>query len=212
MQGDPQATPGPYYGGESLRTGRTFHGIRFSPDGQYLALTDLGSLGFVEVVRVLSRERTCLLENRHVPLKPKCVAFSADAQYAAIAWARNVGRTDTHARDAGLLTLHRFDASTGIIAAEPAASIRGAASLLGSPESCTFLGGPCGNVYRVLVTDQAADVVTAFDFNAVKPAVAFTGVFAAGLSFPHGIDASSDARFVATTNYGDDTLRIHRVA
>jgi hypothetical protein len=31
-------------------------------------------------------------------------------------------------------------------------------------------------------------------------------------SFPHGIDASADGRFVAITNYGDDTLRIMRLA
>lgn len=71
---------------------------------------------------------------------------------------------------------------------------------------------PCANVHRILVTDQGADLVAAFEFNAVTPAVAFAGVFAAGRAFPHGIDASSDARFVAITNYGDDTLHIHRAA
>ena len=203
----------PAPGGETLRRGMTFHGVRFSPDGQHLAFTDIGSPGFVEVVSVLSRERTCLLESQHVGLKPKSVAFSPDARYAAIAWSPNaVSGPDPGSPDAGLLTLHRFDASTGVIAADPVAGSGGDGFLLRNPEMCTFLGGPYANVHRILVTDQGADVVAAFEFNAVTPAVAFAGVFAAGLAFPHGIDASSDARFVAITNYGDDTLRIHRAA
>ena len=37
-----------------------------------------------------TRERTCLLENRHAPLKPKSVAFSRDGRFAVIALALNV--------------------------------------------------------------------------------------------------------------------------
>jgi 6-phosphogluconolactonase (cycloisomerase 2 family) len=54
-------------------------------------------------------------------------------------------------------------------------------------------------------------VITAFEFDAEAATLAFIGVFATGLSFPHGLDASADGKFVAVTNYGDDTLRIDRV-
>ena len=54
-------------------------------------------------------------------------------------------------------------------------------------------------------------MVTEFTFDPGARTLAFTGIFAAGLSFPHGVDACVDGRFVAVTTYGDDTVHIARV-
>jgi 6-phosphogluconolactonase (cycloisomerase 2 family) len=53
-------------------------------------------------------------------------------------------------------------------------------------------------------------VVTAFAFRTNDHSLTFLGVFQDGLTFPHGVDVSADGKFVAITNYGDDTLRIFR--
>ena len=37
------------------------------------------------------------------------------------------------------------------------------------------------------------------------------GNFATNLDFPHGVHCSPDGRYVAITNYGDDTFRILRI-
>ena len=57
---------------------------------------------------------------------------------------------------------------------------------------------------------QKAKPLRADTFDPGARALAFTGIFAAGLSFPHGVDACADGRFVAVTTYGDDTVHIAR--
>jgi 6-phosphogluconolactonase (cycloisomerase 2 family) len=99
-----------------------------------------------------------------------------------------------------------------VIDAAPLAELAGNDPPLENVEMCTFLPMRPGLPYRILAANQAADVVTAFDFDPTQGTLRFTGIFAAEQSFPHGIDASADGRFVAITNYGDDTLRIARVA
>jgi hypothetical protein len=206
-------TPGP--AGETLRRGTrgsAFHGVSFSPDSRHLAFTEIGAPGYVEVVRAATttRERTCLLENRHAPLKPKSVAFSHDGRIAVIALALNVTPGPGAAPSDGLLAVHRFDAPSGVIG-EALAEMHGAETELLNMEICTFLPRSSGTPYRILVANQGADVVTAFTFDPGARTLAFTGTFAAGLSFPHGVDACADGRFVAVTTYGDDSVHIARV-
>lgn len=206
-------TPGP--AGKVLRPGTrgsAFHGVSFSPDSRHLAFTEIGAPGYVEVVRVATttRERTCVLENRHAPMKPKSVAFSPDGRFAAIALAPNVAPQAAAVPADGMLSVHRFDAARGVIA-EVVAEARGADSSLGNVEICTFLPTIVGTPYRILVANQGADAVTAFAFDPEARTLAFTGIFAAGLSFPHGLDASADGRFVAVTTYGDDRVHIAQV-
>ena len=205
--------PGP--AGETLRRGvrgSAFHGVSFSPDSRHLAFTEIGAPGYVEVVTVgTTRERTCLLENRHAPLKPKSVAFSRDGRFAVIALALNVAPGPGAAAPDGLLSVHRFDAASGVIG-EVVAEMRGPDTALVNMEICTFLPNISGAPYRILVANQGADMVTEFTFDPGVRALAFTGIFAAGLSFPHGVDACADGRFVAVTTYGDDTLHVARVS
>ena len=204
--------PGP--AGETLRRGTrgsAFHGVSFSPDSRHLAFTEIGAPGYVEVVRATTtRGRTCLLENRHAPMKPKSVAFSHDGRFAVIALALNATPGPGAAAPDGLLSVHRFDAGSGVIG-EALAEMHGADTALGNMEICTFLPSISGTPYRILVANQGADVVTAFTFDPGARTLAFTGIFAAGLSFPHGVDACADGRFVAVTTYGDDSVHIARV-
>jgi hypothetical protein len=201
--------------GESLRRGMlgsAFHGLCFAPDSRHLAFTEVGAPGYIEVVRVDSpgRERTCLLENPHGPMKPKSVAFSPDARFVAVVWALNASPASGLA-PAGLVSVHRYDGARGVIDVDAVAQLAGGDLALGTLEMCTFLPPAAGPSYRILAASQGADLVASFALDTEARTLACTGTFAGDLSFPHGIDASADGRFVAVTTYGDDMLRIDRV-
>jgi len=199
--------------GLMLRRGRAFHGLNLSPDSRHLAFTQIGDPGRVEVVSTTAPEfpRTCLIESREGPLKPKSVAFSRDGRYAAIVKSLNVERRAGAIASSGQLAVHAYAAERGTIAAQPMALLATSDASLGNAEMCTFLPTAHGTPYRLLVANQGADAVSRFEFDAPRRILSFTGTFAEGLSFPHGIDASEDGRHVAVTNYGDDSLRIFRV-
>ncbi len=202
---------------ERLRTGTghsAFHGVNFSPDSRHLVMCEITNPGYVEVVRVESsaRERTCLLENRLAPLKPKSAAISHDGRFAAIAMGLNGSPDRGVPPCSGMVIVHRFDAAKGVIAAEAIAEFKAPGIELAGLDLCTFLPTASGKPYRILVVDQGADAVPSFEFDPEDRTITPTGVFADGLTFPHGVDVSSDGRFVAISNYGDDSVRIDRLA
>jgi len=195
-----------------VRLGPAFHGMGFTPDSRHLAFTELSGAGHIEVIQVETGECACRLDNDQALLKPKGVSFSRDGCFAAIAFAPPAVpfAEDTPCEEVmgGLMTVHRFDAQRGSLEREPVATWRSTGGLLGAVESCTVLSAPSGHPFRILTVDQAGDAVLAFDFDPRRSVLSYAGVFAPGMSFPHGIDASADGRFVAVANYGDDTLRI----
>jgi DNA-binding beta-propeller fold protein YncE len=71
-----------------------------------------------------------------------------------------------------------------------------------------FLPGASGGTYRILVTDQGNGLIPAFTFDAADRTVRPDGVLVDQLSFPHGIDARADGRYVAITTFGDDSVHI----
>jgi hypothetical protein len=194
-----------------LRVGSAFHGLNFSRNSRHLAFTELGTPGYVEVVRVDTGACTSRLENLSAPLKPKGVSFTHDERFIVLTLAPNVGQESAETSSSGVLAVHRFDAALGIITPEPTALLHSAGGMLDTVETNTILPAAPGRPWRILAANQGADIVAAFDFDAEAGTLAFAGIFAAGLSFPHGIDASADGRFVAMASYGDDTLRIARL-
>ncbi|HEY1473330.1 MAG TPA: hypothetical protein VGF53_04535 [Pseudolabrys sp.] len=194
-----------------LRIGRAFHGLNFTPDSRHLAFTEIGTPGYIEVARIDSGACTCRLDNTYDLFKPKSAAFLHDGSFVAVAFSPGLRSDGVTTIAGGLLTVHRFDAERGIIEPEAVAELGGADGSLGALESCTILPAPPGGPFRILAADQAADIVLAIDFDPQQARLSFAGVFAAGMSFPHGVDVSADGRFVAVANYGDDTLRIVRV-
>ena len=145
-------------------------------------------------------------------MKPKSVAFSQDGRFAAVASAHNVRPDDAARASGGVLSVHRYDAARGVIETEALAELREPGAPLANVEMCAFIPRARCGPYRILVADQGRDVVNAFDFEAEARTIVFRGVFAAGLSFPHGVDVSAAGMYAAITNYGDDTLRIARIA
>jgi 6-phosphogluconolactonase (cycloisomerase 2 family) len=189
-----------------------FHGVNFSPDGRYIAFTIIGLEPAVEVVHVSSGKTTCRIGHILPPLTPKSVAFSADGQFALIAYGLNALPVDSRETHGGTLRVHRFDARDGIVESEPMAEYRAPESVLGFIDMSTFLPVKTEGSHRILVADQGTDRILAFSFNAEAGTLIPDGVFAEGLSFPHGIDARADGRYVAITTYGDDSIHIARAA
>jgi 6-phosphogluconolactonase (cycloisomerase 2 family) len=182
-----------------FRVGQAFHGLTFSPDARYLAFTEVGNPGYVEIARTDSGAS-------------KGIAFSPDGTFVVVAMAPNVLLEGAPTASGSLLAVHRFDARQGILASHPVTELRCTAAEVTVVESCTILPAVPGRPWRILAVDQAADRVSAFDFDAGHGRLVFAGLFASGMSFPHGIDISADGRYAAVANYGDDTLRIMRVA
>lgn len=198
----------------TLRAGVAFHGVKYSPDSRHLAFTEVGTPGFVEVVRVSPRslERTCLLENRQAPLKPKSISFSHDGRFAFIVVGPGATPSFQAHHAGGRLSVHRFDMAKGVIAMESVAELCSADKNMAYVEMCAVLPNAPGEPYRILLTNQASDSVLACQFSGQDLSLSLVGTVASGLSFPHGLDVSHDGRYLAIANYGDDSLRIARMA
>jgi hypothetical protein len=200
---------------EVLCAGRdesSFHAASFSPDGRHLGYTVIGRERAVEVVRMCDRAMTCRLDTFPATLSPKSVTFSTDGRFALISLSFYAGPVDTGNYGGGVLTVHRFDAQTGIIEAKSAAQYKAKGTDLGFLDMAIFLPEKNGDTYRILVTDQANDLIPAYAFNAAAGALRPDGVFVDKLPFPHGIDARPDGRYVAITTFGDDSVHIAAAA
>ena len=156
---------------------QVFHGVSFSPDLRHLAFTEISEPGYVEVVSVASpkHEQTCLIVNERAPLKPKSVAFSRDGQFAAIAMGYNGTPNYRSLPAGGTLMIHRFDSTTGVIAQAPLAEVRGEGLALATADMCTFLPTPSDTIYRIVVVDQGADAIAAYEFDSESETLSAAG-------------------------------------
>jgi 6-phosphogluconolactonase (cycloisomerase 2 family) len=182
--------------------------VTFTPDGRHLAVTEIGSPGFVSVMRTASGERTCFLENRYEPFRPKSIAFSPDGRFAIIVRGLNVSPTAAALMPGGMVSVHAFDMAGGVIASEALAELQGQSTSFVYVDMCSILPTASSAPYRLLVANQGINEIVAFEFDPEHRTLALAGHFLAGLSFPHAVAASADGRFVAVTTYGDDSLHI----
>lgn len=192
---------------EILRTG-VCHGACFSPDSRHLAFTDMSRTAYVEVVNVATGKTTCRLTNKLNSLKPKGIAISKDGRYAAIISAREVKPNLQQGEFPCVIALHRYFEQDGLIDEVPVAKYEYTMHEINALEACVFFPGQTDCIYRLLTVDQANDLILVFEFDSLKKKINYEGILSKDTSFPHSIDVSPDGQFVATTNYGDDTLRI----
>ena len=200
---------------EALCAGRdesAFHATSFAPDGKHIAYTVIGRELSVEVVRLSDRAIVSRLDTFPTRLAPKSVTFSADGRFALIALSFIAASTDMGNYGGGMLRVHRFDAQSGLVEPKPVAEYQATGTDLGFLDMAIFLPENRGDSYRILVTDQANDLIPAYAFNAADGSLRPDGVFADRLSFPHGVDARADGRYVAITTFGDDSVHIAAAA
>ena len=192
--------------GQMIRLG-TYHGLDFSPDSRFLAVTEVAGKGSVEVIHSDTFESVCLLPHAYPDLKPKGISFSNDSLFVAIVYAANIQSSKQTGRFPLAIDVHEFDRAKGIIKSNPVAStvIEGADGA--SYENCSFLPTHSPQ-YSLLIASQADDQILTYIFCSTSQKITYAGICASHMSFPHGIDISEDGRYLAVTNYGDDTLRI----
>lgn len=193
---------------------RTAHGVGVSRCGGFVAHTTVDRPGVVRVHRVevgpdgIEARPFQTLVNEHYPLVPKGIDFARDGRRVAICFGPNVSRQKRSAR-VGRLEIREFDPHRGI-APEPLA-VAGPSLGVGAAEDVRFVLDD----RFVLLTHQGEDRVILLE---VDPGTSRIGASSqtlrnpeARLSFPHGVGVSPDDRWVAITNYGNDSLALYAV-
>lgn len=184
------------------------HGIKFSRDGRYLACTTVRgesvittykvnrTKGKVELIKVAD------LANAFLPYKPKSLDFSKDDAYVAVVYAANV--TAIPNEIGGLIAVYPFDKNKGVIGSQPT-------SVYINQE---FKGGEDikfnHDDSKLFISIQANDKIMVFDFDKGQIGNQRHEMNKENrLNFPHGIDISSDGKYLAVANYGDDKFAIY---
>jgi DNA-binding beta-propeller fold protein YncE len=199
----------------SIKSGGNPHGVSFSPCSTVLAYSTVENPGglwcFKILGRIGGRLEVALLQhisNRFAPLKPKGVAFSPDGRFLAICYGRNAEMHPT-VREAGFVAIHRFDGQAGC-GLDPVC-IGGTGLGLVCAEDVNFF--PDGSL--IVVTDQATDSAVIVSFDRTTGTIGETQITLgnpeAQLSFPHGNAVSSDGRYLAIANYGEDKATVYAV-
>ncbi len=190
------------------------HGTRFSRQMDYIAYTIFGNPGKIILFHIMKNgdEASVTLsqemETTLFPLHPKGIDFSMDDQFVVVCYAINNSKTPNCL--SGALAVYSFDRINGKIDPRPI-SIIGTSELLCVPEDVCF--SPDGS--SILVTNHGNDTITIHAFNPTTGQLGKSEILLqnpeAQLSFPHGLSISPNGKYLAVTNYGDDTVKIYTV-
>jgi len=203
---------------------RNVHGVRFSRDDRYLACTAVRGSNLVsiyklegykpeacdtqEISRKLELTPVSTLENRFLTSKPKSLDFSHDDRYVAVVYAVNVVSTPNKAR--GLIAIYTFDKETGVIAPEPMSVYRSKQKFDGGEDINFSLDDSF-----VIISEHAQDRIIIHEFDKTRgiigKKVSEIKNPEAQLSFPHGLNISSDGKYLAVANYGDDKFSLYSI-
>jgi len=189
---------------------RNVHGIRFSHNNNYLASTTVRGSSPITIYK-REEERVKLisqLENSFKLLKPKSLDFTHDDTYIAVVYAANVINIPN--KTSGLVAIFKFDKNTGIIDPNPVSlyqdndNFDGGEDINFSPDdSCIF------------ISEHARDRIIVHEFDKIHGKIGkrITELKnpEARLSFPHGLNISSDGKYLAVAHYGDDKFSVYLV-
>lgn len=197
---------------EIPKVGWWTHGVRFSREMDYIVYTIFGNPGRIMLFRMTRGDEEIYITPVQVvntdlfPLHPKGIDFSKDDRFIAVCHAINNSKAPN--RISGALAVYAFDRIHGKIDPTPV-SVIGTSELLSVPEDLCF--SPDGS--SILVANHANDTVTVHAFDPVTGKIGESRVLLqnpeAKLSFPHGISISPNGKYLAVTNYGDDTVKIY---
>jgi len=196
----------------TLKGKKNTHGATFSPTGEYLSAAytiDQGEICTYRIGRDRNKNiaitKIQSLQNPFYPLKPKSIAFSFDSKFVVIGYCVKV--TTRPGEIKAILASHKFDSKRGKINPIPISYIDNLFSI----ETLLFTS----DCSTILATDQVNDQITAheFDPNTGKFGESYSVLENpdAQLNRPHGIALSSDDRFLAVSNRGDDKVTIYEV-
>lgn len=191
------------------------HGVQFSSDNQFLTYVTFASKysnSKICTYRIKPKKNgkidfqlTQAIPNPFQGLKPKSIAFSKDNRYVVIGFCIELSGKEGGAQ--GLIASYAFDHTTGTISDSPITVIDD----IFSAETVAF-SHDYTSVYAV---DQVKDRVTGHEFNPSTGALGKSWIALKNpesqLSLPHGIAFSSNGKYVAVSNYGDDKVTVYQI-
>ncbi|MEI8125024.1 MAG: beta-propeller fold lactonase family protein [Parachlamydiaceae bacterium] len=200
---------------EIPKVGWWTHGVRFSRQMDYIAYTIFGDPGKIMLFRIIKNEDEIYItpsqdmDTDLFPLHPKGIDFSMDDRFVVVCHARNNSSAPNCLSAA--LAVYPFDRINGKIDPIPV-SVIGTSELLSVPEDLCI--SPDG--FSIFVTNHGNDTVTVHAFDPMTGQIGESRILLqnpeAQLSFPHGLSISPDGKYLAVTNYGDDTVKIYALS
>ncbi len=186
------------------------HNLRFSPDGRYFLYTSFDDKESLCIYNVVRDSETIQLVHLNTYasgftfLKTKAVNFTQDSKYIIRGYALSLGESQKRPLES-LVVVHKFNSDGSI--GEFVSSAKGNCAL----EDIALVQ----NDSAIIVTDQANDRLYQYPFNPI------TGQIGDGhsvqnterhLSFPHGLGISQNGRYLAVTNYGNDSFSVYELS
>lgn len=198
-----------------ISTNDMIHSVRFTPDGQYLLVAGFCYDEAVVVYKVIKTPTT--IECKRVyqqpgkskQLKAKGINVTRDGRFVIVVYCVCVGDSSSISHK-WLLEVYTFDSVSGRIGSCVDSSQEGNPSSIF--EDVVFID----NDRMFILSDQCNDFLSIYAFDPKLGKIGSSPqIFhgdKTGLSFPHGIGVSSDGKFLAVTNYGDDKLNVYRLS
>ncbi len=187
------------------------HNLRFSPDGRYFLYSSFDDEKSLCIYKVVRDSETIQLVHINTYasgftlLKTKAVNFTQDSNYIVRGYALSLKESQKRPLES-LLVVHRFysDGSIG----ELVSSAKGNWAL----EDMVL----AQNDSAIIISDQANDSLYQYSFNPITGQIGDGQPIAqtpeGQLSFPHGLGISQNGRYLAVTNYGNDSVNIYELS
>ena len=200
-------TPKPIY---TMPTRGLIHNLRFTPDGNYLAIASFDARNAICVYKVIEDAHSMALmrvyreKNNEQWLRLKGINFTKDGRYAVLGYALSINTTKKRPLES-LLVVRRYHQNGRL--GDIVSSVAGDAVI----EDVALLFDDTA----VVATNQANDTLRVHQFDAqtgqLAPDYLLISNPEAQLSFPHGMAASADGKYLVATNYGDDSFNLYQV-
>ncbi|WP_158211629.1 beta-propeller fold lactonase family protein [Alkalihalobacterium alkalinitrilicum] len=194
-----------------------FHGVCFSPNSKYMVSTTIDASRQIFIHKLHQKNGSIkptlsqVLENHHnSPLKPKSIDFSRDGSLMMVCYSGSPGK---RAKDSnGAFAIYSFDNDKGTVHSNPLYELNDRAEIaftddvsFSKDEECSF----------IVLPSQLHDSLVFYPFDKMNNRVntkyyTLTNPIAQ-LSFPHGLALSSDNKYLAVSNYGDDKVTVYHL-
>ncbi len=193
---------------KDIRKG-TYHSLCFTPNSRFLAVTEIGKTGFVEIIDAGNGQTTYLQKSRLSPLRPKSVAIDPTGSLIIIISGSVVKPSNHDKSSISVISIHHFDQNTGVFEDAPMTDFEFSnGKHMSLEDACIVKTSPDGDRFNLICVDQANDKLHNFSINSQTLKIKYMGSVSDDVSFPHGIDVSPSGRFLAVANYGDNSIRI----
>lgn len=182
------------------------HGLQFSRNGAYLAVASLSSgIDIYSLTTPIHLNQR--FGNPFSQLRAKSIDFSLDERFIAIGLCHML-TNEVSPKECGIIAIYPFDKMNGKINPNPVCQT----DRVDSVETLVF--HPSGT--SLFAVDQAHDRIIQLDFDEKTGQIGHIHSVLegeqSGLCFPHGLSFTSDGKFAAVSNHGDDKVAIYAIS